>query len=426
MEQMPDLLQRANERVAVTKPVRPSVVASVAAALLTAVMGVLVCAGITSVVWLNGDTGTFLDAVRSGGLAWLMAHGSGVVAGDTGITMVPLGSVALMVAVLARMTRGARGGHVVRDWVDAARLVAGVSVTYVLIAVGVVVAVDPLGAAPSMWRACLATGSVAVLGSVVGAVRGSELIRDVLYDLPPRTALWLAAVVRGAAVSCLTLLTAGALLFSVALALNLGTAITVTERLDAGAVGGLAVTLVALALVPNAAVAAGAYLAGPGFAVGTDTAVSPLGVDLGAVPGFPLLAALPGDGTPAGWQNLLLVVPILAGVVAGVVLARREPLVGWAGSLGRPAAAGLAGGLAFGLLCLLSSGAVGPGRMSDVGPATAPTTLVVCASMVVGAVVGATVTYVWLGRRARPRPVAPGDGPAGDEASDGPAGERDA
>jgi hypothetical protein len=42
----------------------------------------------------------------------------------------------------------------------------------------------------------------------------------------------------------------------------------------------------------------------------------------------------------------------------------------------RSAAAGALGGIAFGGACLLATGAVGPGRMADVGPDVLATTVV--------------------------------------------------
>jgi len=66
-------------------------------------------------------------------------------------------------------------------------------------------------------------------------------------------------------------------------------------------VGGAALLLLAqLAYVPNAIVWAIAYTLGPGFAFGTGTVVAPTGSALGAVPLFPMLAAIPSDVRPGG------------------------------------------------------------------------------------------------------------------------------
>jgi len=112
-----------------------------------------------------------------------------------------------------------------------------------------------------------------------------------------------------------------------------------------------------------------AYVAGPGFAVGTGTSVGVAGAHLGAVPAFPLLAALP-SGTGSGPAPALLAVPLLAGVLAGLLAVRAgEPGAGgW-----RPTAelAGTTGALvasAVAVLCGFASGPAGPGRLAEVGP----------------------------------------------------------
>jgi hypothetical protein len=147
--------------------------------------------------------------------------------------------------------------------------------------------------------------------------------------------------------------------------------------MHAGLVGGALLLLLQVCLLPNAAVFAGAFAAGPGFTLGTGTAVAPGGVRLGPLPAIPMLAAVPHD-VSAGWLQLLVVVPVGAGVVAGVVVVRSRPATGLARAAVLGTLAGLCGAVAFASLCELASGAIGPGRMGDVGPAVVAT-LVVCA-----------------------------------------------
>ena len=97
--------------------------------------------------------------------------------------------------------------------------------------------------------------------------------------------------------------------------------------MDAGIGGGILLAALCLLYVPTAAVWGLAYVVGPGFAVGAGTSVSVAGADLGAVPAFPLLAALPQEPGPA-WGPLVLVVPLLAGVLAGAARAPGRRRVG--------------------------------------------------------------------------------------------------
>jgi hypothetical protein len=95
--------------------------------------------------------------------------------------------------------------------------------------------------------------------------------------------------------------------------------------------------------------------------------VGPFGTTLGAVPALPLLAALPSGPAPTWFGVLGLGVPLAAGAAGGVLLARRLRCT-W----GRAALEGLylgpCVGALFAVLAWLSSGPLGGGRLTDVGP----------------------------------------------------------
>jgi hypothetical protein len=124
------------------------------------------------------------------------------------------------------------------------------------------------------------------------------------------------------------------------------------------------VLVLCVLLLPNAVIWTVAYAVGTGFAVGTGTTVAPYGVTAGDVPAFPLLAALPGAGGAPPASLLLLLGPLAAGVVAGVVVARS--------GAARPALLALASGPVVGVVvlvaCWLAGGAMGPGRLATAGP----------------------------------------------------------
>jgi hypothetical protein len=170
-------------------------------------------------------------------------------------------------------------------------------------------------------------------------------------------------------------------------------------------------------LLPNGALWAVAYAAGPGFTVGAGTGVSLFGATLGPVPSFPLLAALPGSGTPAPAVRAALLLPVLAGVLAGWVVGRRLPAATGPGRLpalltgrvARPAGYGLlAGGLvalATATLAVLAGGALGPGYLAAVGPSGWQ----VAAALAVEVGVPAAVTAVLV---PGPDPAPAADRPA--------------
>jgi hypothetical protein len=177
------------------------------------------------------------------------------------------------------------------------------------------------------------------------------------------------AALPAASVALLTLVAGGALLVGGALAGHHGQARLLVDGLDAGAGGGVVLAALCVLYVPTAAVWGLAYVVGPGFAVGAGTSVSLAGTDLGAVPAFPLLAALPQEPGPAA-APLALLVPVLAGLLAAVLAHRAGRVLadGW-----RPVAevSAVAGGLVAAVvtvLALLASGPAGPGRLVETGP----------------------------------------------------------
>jgi hypothetical protein len=163
---------------------------------------------------------------------------------------------------------------------------------------------------------------------------------------------------------------------------------------------GAAVLLIGLCLllVPNATLFTGSYLLGPGFAVGASTVVTPTGVALGPLPMFPLLAALPDAGPTPAWSVALLAVPPLIAAVAVYRALRRYPTTRWDEAALRGAGAGLLCAVVFALLAALSRGAVGPGRMTDVGPFVFQVLLHGIATFGLGGLVG-SMAATWQHRR---------------------------
>jgi hypothetical protein len=126
--------------------------------------------------------------------------------------------------------------------------------------------------------------------------------------------------------------------------------------------------------------------------------VAPTTVVLGPLPMFPLLAALPDAGPPPGWTPALLALPPLVAAVGVYRTLRRYPTSRWDEAALRGAGAGLLCAVGYAALAALSGGAVGPGRMADVGPFTIQVLLHGVATFGVGGLVGALVATA-VGRR---------------------------
>jgi len=147
--------------------------------------------------------------------------------------------------------------------------------------------------------------------------------------------------------------------------------ISLYEGAHAGGLGGLALTLGQIALIPNAVVWAASWFVGPGFALGSGSSVSPLGTTIGPMPAIPFLGALPTSALAFGFVGIL--VPVVA---AFVLVAVQRPSI--ERRLGRDdtllvrvvtgAATGATAGLVIGLASAFSAGSAGPGRLESVGP----------------------------------------------------------
>jgi uncharacterized protein DUF6350 len=168
------------------------------------------------------------------------------------------------------------------------------------------VAVDPLAA---LYYPLLLAG----VASIAGVARQCGLLELALERVDP-------VALRGLRVGVLAvvgLLAAGAF----ALALGLVTSIPTIRDLFAhnasGPGSGLGMFLLSVAYLPNGVIAGTSFVAGPGFSLG-GVSVGPLDFSGGAVPGLPLLAALPERA--AMWWPLLFALPMGIGVVVGRLL----------------------------------------------------------------------------------------------------------
>src|SRR5690606_19555299 len=128
------------------------------------------------------------------------------------------------------------------------------------------------------------------------------------------------------------------------------------------------------------------WLAGPGFALGTGTAVSPAGTELGVVPGIPVLGLVPENSSM--WMLVAVLVPIACGALAGWMV--RSRLVWERTGTGLWPRVAITAGISVvsagvaALAAVLASGSIGPGRLADAGPAVGPFALAVGIEVLIG------------------------------------------
>lgn len=238
---------------------------------------------------------------------------------------------------------------------------------------------------------------VYLVGGLLGAlgaawVRGDGGVVDRLRLLVDDAGTWGAAAegaIRGGLIAVTGVIAAGAILLAVAVFAQASDVVTLFESLRVDALGATVVALGQLVYVPTLVVWAIAWLAGPGFSVGSGTAVSPAGTELSVLPAIPAFGILPEDTSP--WALIVVLVPILVGAFAGWVV--RSRLVAEFGEVRMPQRAAAAVGIAalaagFGAAAAaLAAGSMGPGRLADVGPHPGLLALALGAEVFVGAAI---------------------------------------
>ncbi|MFB6990813.1 MULTISPECIES: DUF6350 family protein [unclassified Streptomyces] len=374
------------------------------------------------VLWISSpapDNGPGEAFHASAGL-WLLAHGAELIRADTlsGVPA-PVGLVPLLLAVVPvwlvhRAARDTLEVHEGRQAPSAAGAFAMITSGYLLI--GAAVALYARGGSLSVHVASLFFPSAVVVAGAAAAGIWTAAGRPI--GPPPswapvrvheelarsRFREYADTVARSAAAGVAMLLGGGALLVAVSLVWHAQPAQQSFIQLSGDLAGRVSVLLLALVLVPNAAVWGAAYGLGPGFALGTASTVSPLAfTGRPARPVFPLLAAVPDQG-PATFLNWAAVaVPVAAGVtVAWFTVRRAAPADAGREEAWSPGETALSAGLAAlgcgvgtAVLAGVAGGPLGTGALAQFGPVWWLTGAAALAWTAVLGVPGALLLRAW-------------------------------
>jgi hypothetical protein len=383
----------------------------------SALLSLLVIALPVLLAWATTRTSTgWGQAVRVSTQAWLMAHGVALQVPGGRLQLLPLALTALPVWWCWRAGRrvgagapkpaGISVGDVARSL---AAPVAGLAAGYAVVLTAAALLAHGSGVRPVWWQAIIA-------GLVVpGLAGGSAALRVALTQAQPNAsrrrtlsvvADWvrlpgrLRRVVRPAALATLAIAAAGALLVAVSVVVQHERVLALHDALAPGVPGSVALVLGQLAFVPDLAVWAVAWCAGPGFALGAGTSVTPVASTLGLLPLVPVLGALPSPGPLPAVAHLAVLLPVVLGAALGWRCARRtapapgesEGTAGTRSAVLDALAAAALTAAALTVLALASSGSAGPGRLSLVGPSAWRVGLALLLELGAGAAVAAWMT----------------------------------
>lgn len=315
---------------------------------------------------------------------WLLGHGVDVrmtlepdVAAALGLAGADASfpvTIAVLGFALLTLLLGVRAGRRVSE--TRFRLVGEIAAvgTFALIStLATLSALSPF-ARPSIVQGILLPTLVFGAGILIGSLRTARAvgddsgssIRDWVDDWHPTVRSVVGVALRGGAAAATAVVAIAALAVAVLFAVNYATLVSLYQGLHTEVLGGVTITAAQLALLPNVIVWAASWFVGPGFAIGVGSTVGPLGTALGPLPAIPLLGAVPSGDLAFGFVGLL--VPVVAGFLAGALLRPRLFRPDWRSSVAAGASIGVVGGALLGMLALASAGAAGPGRLELVGP----------------------------------------------------------
>jgi hypothetical protein len=353
--------ERATAPPAGDQPAATGLVVAAAAVrgAVVAVAGVLLTAGLALMVWaITPASGPDAAAALRGGVtAFALANLMPVAVDDVTLSLPPLLLTAVPAILLFVTARRGRFLPVGRYQESVAMLTtAGV---YGLVVAATTRGYSAPGAVPAGW--VWTAFALALVATAAGMLRaGSAWTRWLTATLPG----WARLGMRGGLIGVAALLGAGALVLSCGLILRFGAAVGIAAAAAPSWLDGLGMTMLGLAYLPNAIVAAVGYVSGVGFEVGPGT-YSPLATSTVELPGVPLLAAAPQHDGRTSLGLACLVVPLLVGGLVGRPAIRQ--LVTRADRVAAAAVAAGATGAVLAALALVAGGGVGDGRWSTIG-----------------------------------------------------------
>ena len=390
-----------------------SALAGASAALVS--MLIIALPGILAWVASPQSTVEWSRALSVGSCVWLLANGARLSSGPATISLTPL---LLTVVPLVVSTMAARRillqldderPRRLKGWGGLRRDVAqaGLTFTASYAAIGLIVALASAGAPlhallPGSVVGTTVVGTVSVLIALAMEFRGriGSVAPDLAEFLEARVPIHLRRAIVPGLWGAFAVFGAGLALSLVMVVMNLGRIGRLYDALGADPVGTVMLSIAQLTVLPNVALWAASWMAGPGFGLGEGTAITWSQSNPGLLPLIPGLGAVPAPGPlPAGlWLSVL--VPVAAGALVGRralgVLAR---LSSWQAKAETAALACLVAALVLTVVTALAGGSLGAARLSGLGAPSLVFGSAVLGELLLGA--GAVVFFSHLraGRR---------------------------
>jgi hypothetical protein len=366
-------------------------------ALVVAGIGIGILLAPLTVVWLfeNDPTIEWLVPFRASADVWMMAHGTRLVvpAGMFGssevpafvISLIPLGLSALIAYLAIRL--GKKLTTALELWP------AWVAVTLVYGAVSLFLSTAAYNefAYPVTWQGTFFPPAFFLFFVVLGSLFGKRQAFGEAANLPESAErVWIrewaqqkfnnlhwairavsAPALRAGTGVVAILLGVSSIFIAGMLAINWIQVIRLYEGLQVSFLGGFMVTAGQIAVLPNLVVMGASWLTGVGFQFGAGSLISPVATVVGPLPALPVTSALPIGELSFGM--IALMVPLVGAFVATIMIRRHADAIrfefasAWSAAITLGLSIASVASVEMGLLAVLASGGIGPGRLQVIG-----------------------------------------------------------
>jgi hypothetical protein len=390
-----------------------SAVAGASAALLS--MVTISLPAVLAWVASSESTVDWTQALSVGSSAWLLANGAHLRSGPASISLMPwlLTAIPLIIATVSarrvvmqledgRPRRIERWGGLRRDVADAAPAFV-CSYALVGLATSLVTSGQPLR--PSVLGSVLGTAAVGFVSFLIALMfefRGDfgSLAPDLTAVLETRLSILVRRAIRPGLWGAAAIFGAGLVLTLVQVGMHLSQIGRLYDGLGADPVGVGVLSIGQATLLPNVALWAASWMAGPGFGFGDGSAITWSASNPGLLPLIPGLAALPDPGPlpPGMWLTVL--VPVAAGAIVGWRALREVARLSALQVKARTAASAcVVAALVLTLASELAGGSLGAVRLGWIGAPSLEFGVAVLGELLVGAGVVVCLSHLRAARR---------------------------
>ena len=367
--------------------------------------------------WVASSQSTveWTQALSVGSSAWLLANGAHLSSGPAAISLMPwlLTAIPLAIATVAarrvvmqldddRPDRFKGFAGIRRDVADAG-LAFAAAYSAVGLAISLVTARQPLHA--SVLGSFLGTavvGLVSILFALALEFRGDlgSLAPGLTAAMEARRSILLRRAIRPGLWGAFSIFAAGLALALVQIVMHLDRIGRLYDTLGADPVGVGVLSLGQATFLPNVALWAASWMAGPGFGFGDGSVITWFSSNPGLLPLIPGLGALPDPGPlpPAMWLSFL--VPVAAGGLVGWQALREVARLSALQVKARTAGvACVVAALALTLASELAGGSLGAVRLGWIGAPSLEFGVAVLCELLVGATLVVGLSHLRAARR---------------------------